>query len=498
MWTSCLLLVVMLAIPCAAQLQANEIERSANEVFDSLCEAYGLDRIEKEGKLAFQFDRVFYLYGHFPSPWDSIAYYPQGLLYASNNALCHWETVLSKRDTFQVTTIVNDTTVFRYDDDYPDPKKLYHKDIARYRNRIARLMPAVVLRTIRNDVPLLTILSTDDSTIVLGCTGGASETTRLFIDKENYRMKRLEQTFPGDYRGDRETVIRYSDHVVEDGLLYSASVTVKEFGHLSSEWRLRRLDPSAVDMSLFTLPSGYRLADGVPEKPAPDLVWQSVAQHIYAIDFQHLNNRILVVEHEDYCTVIEAPKDSESGELILEMIKEKLPDKPVRYFVFGHHHPDYIGGIRAFAAAGATIITPKGTVNYVRDLLGRRHTLNPDRWEKMGRPTEEVQLLVVEDLCVIGDQFNVLEMYNIGVASAHTRDYLIFYFPESKILFQGDLGRMREGRTGLLWRGEKGVINFVESKGLDVERVLQSFPLSRNGARTDFPYKEWVDMVGVE
>ena len=42
---------------------------------------------------------------------------------------------------------------------------------------------------------------------------------------------------------------------------------------------------------------------------------------------------------------------------------------------FGHHHPSPSGGLRAFAAAGATIVAPRQLEPYVRGLLSRPTTL---------------------------------------------------------------------------------------------------------------------------
>ncbi len=492
-----LLLALLLATPCSVQSQIIEGNlSSADDVFHQLCKTYGVNSAEDVAPVAYQTERSFYLYGHFPSPWDSMAFLQKGIFVATNDALYSWEVVYGRRDTFEVTTMVNNATVYRHDDDYETPDKLQRKDIERYRAQLARISPSVLLRTMWDQGSQCALLSTDDSTIVLGCGERIEGAMQIVVDRKSFRIRRVEQIEKGDYRGDRKRAVYYRDYAVEGGHLYPTTVVETEYGHTTSEWKLRSVDPASVDTTRFAIPADYTLQPDSPEEIVrSDLVWVPLAEHLYAVDLRHLNNRTLVVEHRDYCTVIEAGQTSAAGELIIDMVKNMLPGKPIRYFVFGHHHPDFIGGIRAFAAEGATIITPKRTVNFVRELLSTQHSLDPDRWEKNSGVVESVDLLLVEDSCVIEDGMNRLQIYNIGRTSAHTLDYLVFHFPKQSILFQGDLGLMREGRTSKLWAGERGLIEFVTTKELNVERVLQSWPLSRNGARTDFPFTEWMQMM---
>lgn len=493
-----LLLALLLATPCSVQSQSTgAIPFSADDVFSQLCKTYGVSHADSAVSVAYQTERSFYLYGHFPSPWDSMTFFQKGIFVATNDALFSWEVVYGRRDTFEVTTMVNNATVYRHDDDYETPDKLQHKDIARYRTQLARISPAVLLRTIRDQETRRAVLSTDDSVVVLQCGEPIEYAVRIVVDRKSFRICRVEQVEKGDYRGDKKRAVYYRDYAVEGGHLYPTTVVETEYGHTTSEWKLRSVDPASIDTTRFAIPADYTLQPDSPEEIVqPDLVWVPLAEHLYAVDLRHLNNRTLVVEHHDYCTVIEAGQTSAAGELIVDMVKNMLPGKPIRYFVFGHHHPDFIGGIRAFAAEGATIITPNRTVNFVRELLATQHSLNPDRWEKSGSLAKDVDLLLVEDSCVIEDGMNCLQIYNIGRTSAHTLDYLVFYFPKQNILFQGDLGLMREGRTSKLWAGERGLIEFITTKKLNVERVLQSWPLSRNGARTDFPFADWIQMMG--
>jgi hypothetical protein len=64
----------------------------------------------------------------------------------------------------------------------------------------------------------------------------------------------------------------------------------------------------------------------------------------------------LVVATNDTLVVFEAPGDDGLSNGIIDAAAKKYPGKPVKYVVLTHRHIDHTGGIRAYAAAGATIV----------------------------------------------------------------------------------------------------------------------------------------------
>ena len=46
---------------------------------------------------------------------------------------------------------------------------------------------------------------------------------------------------------------------------------------------------------------------------------------------------------------------------VIKLAKAKYPGKAIKYLVLTHHHNDHSGGIRAFAAEGATLVVPAQT-----------------------------------------------------------------------------------------------------------------------------------------
>jgi hypothetical protein len=85
----------------------------------------------------------------------------------------------------------------------------------------------------------------------------------------------------------------------------------------------------------------------------------------------------LIVEMKDYVIVFDAPVSDWQSTWTISAARGKYVRKPVKYLVLTHHHMDHAGGIRAYADAGATIVTGQGTAAHFRRVLAAPFTRNP-------------------------------------------------------------------------------------------------------------------------
>lgn len=229
--------------------------------------------------------------------------------------------------------------------------------------------------------------------------------------------------------------------------------------------------------SLFSPPGPASLAPPETAPAAAPVQLDSVAAGAWTATLPDRDTRSLVVEFRDHLVLVETSGTVEAGERLDRAVQQHFPGKPIRFVLFGHHHPDYTGGLRPFIADGARIVATPGNAAYVREIAAQRFTLAPDRLALSPHPLD---LEVVKNgRWLDADDTQSLMAVDIGALSHHTDEYLVFYLPRSKFLFQGDLGwyRAADGATRA-GRRAAGLMDAVRERGLDVDRIGQSWPAS--------------------
>ena len=79
---------------------------------------------------------------------------------------------------------------------------------------------------------------------------------------------------------------------------------------------------------------------------------------------------------------------------------------------------------------------------------------------------------------MLSDASSTLELIDVGAVSDHTDEYVVFYLPEHRLLFEGDLGWLPSGEADA-FAGQRArrLLALIEGLDRQVERVVQSWPL---------------------
>lgn len=227
------------------------------------------------------------------------------------------------------------------------------------------------------------------------------------------------------------------------------------------------------------VPQGDRLRDSDELLGPGPLVLQPLAPGVHALELPGLNARVFVVEFRDFLAVLEGTYNSLVGDRVVQALVSL--NKPIRYFSFSHLHGQYIGGVRSFVAAGATVLVTPGVAPLVEQLLSAPSSLRPDALQAKPRPA---RIEAVDDRYRVQDADNELIVIH-NRNSEHTNEYLNFYLPRQKILLSGDLFFYRSGRpvTGR----SKTFCGTVQRLGLAVDMVYVTWPLSGFNIQTAIP-----------
>ena len=203
----------------------------------------------------------------------------------------------------------------------------------------------------------------------------------------------------------------------------------------------------------------------------------------------------LAVEFKDYAVVIEGPLNDARSNAVIAETHKLIPNKPIRYLVNTHHHFDHLGGIRAFVAEGATVITDDRNRDFYHNvvLAPQPRSLSPDRLSQFPFATTGPGTLALQtftDRATIGDETRVIELYHVEGLN-HATDMLVAYLPQSKILVNADLYSPPPQGGNLQTVNENAVALFNNVKRLKLD-VAQHVPIHGIVG----PHADFVKIVG--
>lgn len=306
---------------------------------------------------------------------------------------------------------------------------------------------------------------------------------KIFINKSNYFIEIFESVTHNPMYGDWSEIKRYSSFKNMDKIIYPSSISVETLGgklksQISITNGFTKFSKQLIDFN--------KLKSFV--KPEVILEVEKYKQNITLVNFKNIGVRSLIFDLGKELLIAEAPLNPENAELLILEAKKIYPEKKIKYFVFGHHHPDYVGGIKAFANIGASILVAANNLDYAKYLVNAKRTYTDKKLEFKESPVFEI----IDKKFELGSGEYRLEIYNIGLKSKHTEDYFIYYFPEQKIIFEDDLAKISNlGKNSFPTERQIGLYNALIDLDLNVNTIIQSWPtLPISNIKTVFSFEE--------
>jgi glyoxylase-like metal-dependent hydrolase (beta-lactamase superfamily II) len=245
-----------------------------------------------------------------------------------------------------------------------------------------------------------------------------------YLDDQNMVAK-VETWVENPVLGDMPVEAEYSDYKEFHGMKFPTKIVEKQGGYPV--------------MDLTVNDANRNIVAGVqpPPKQALDNPIFGIDETLIADDVYYFTggtHHSVIVNFNDYVVVIEAPLDETRSGAVISEVKKLYFNKPIRYVVNTHAHFDHAGGIRTYAAEGATILTYQMNKPYYERTFALPRTLAPDR---LSQSKKRAVIEAVPEKRVLTDGTHTIELYH--VPNQHNEGMLIAYLPKEKIVVEADL-----------------------------------------------------------
>lgn len=260
-----------------------------------------------------------------------------------------------------------------------------------------------------------------------------------------YTRDAITYEFVGEFNGDYELVSLAT--WVDDGIFGDMEVRAeygpyRDFGAVSFPASLEidqggfpvlSLSIASAAPNSETLVRPERRAGGAPAA-ATGPAYTEIGDGVFAI---HGSYQAVAVEFDEFSMVIDGLQSDARVQQLIGIVKEAIPDKPIRYVVSTHSHFDHAYGLRQFAAEGATILTHAMNVDFFAKALATPRTLRGNNATEPNVVPVEIE--GVDGRYEISDgSGQAVELYALG-PSAHAADMLVAYLPALKTVVEADV-----------------------------------------------------------
>ena len=270
----------------------------------------------------------------------------------------------------------------------------------------------------------------------------SGEDLGLYFDPQTKLLAAYEVIDTESILGDVPAEYILSDYKTVDGLTLPHHITVRKGGKDYSDVQFASIavnDPTAEQVFAIPESAAAEAAKAASADEYSPMKIVKVGNAVYhAAGYSH---HTLIVEFPQWLALVDSPYTETQGKVLFRAIQEQFPTKPVKYVAVSHHHYDHIGGVRAAAAMGATILVEKGNEPVLRPLLEARHTHPQDELDKRrnSQPAEQVGgIEVYEGKKIIREGGQSLELYPVSFPE-HVDPMVLAYASSARALFQPDL-----------------------------------------------------------
>ena len=274
-------------------------------------------------------------------------------------------------------------------------------------------------------------------------------------------VERVETWTANPVLGDIKIEALFSGYKDFDGVKFPTRIVQRSGGYPVLDLTITDVMPNAA--VAIEVPASVRQAPPSAAALAPD----KVSDGVWIVPG---GAKSIAIEFRDHVAVVDAPETEARSTAVIDAIKKSIPNKPIRYVINTHSHFDHAGGLRTYAAEGATIVTHAANIPFYEQAWANPRTINPDRLATSGR--KPVFEGVVGSRTFRDDTHEAVVYHLAG--NMHNPGLLMVYLPKERVLIEAD----SYTPTNSIKEAPGGVANLaqfyqqVERLGLDVEQII--------------------------
>lgn len=273
-------------------------------------------------------------------------------------------------------------------------------------------------------------------------------------------VERVDSVLPNPVLGDTRVTTVYSDYRDHGGVKFPARIRQNQGGFPVLDLQVTEVQvnqPLAAEVPATVAAAAERV---VSEKAADGVWFLAGGSH----------NSVLI-ELRDHLMLVESPLHDGRAEALLAEVRRLVPGKELRYVVNSHHHFDHAGGLRAAAAAGATLVTSEQARPWFERVLANPNRISPDALARSGR---KAVVTGVNGQRSFTDGTRSVEVFLIE-ESAHAQGFMMVHLPRERLLIQADAftpGAPGAPSPAVPNANHVNLVQNIERLNLDVERIL--------------------------
>jgi glyoxylase-like metal-dependent hydrolase (beta-lactamase superfamily II) len=260
--------------------------------------------------------------------------------------------------------------------------------------------------------------------------------------------------------GDVTIATAFADYQPVEGMNVPRRLTTSVDGHTTVQYELDRYSFPATSADVAA-PAAVPAAPVAPPA-APVVEVTTVSDGVWLLGGQ--SHHSALVAFADHLTLIEAPQSEARTRAVISRAREVMPGKPLTELVMSHHHFDHSAGLRVAVAEGLTVYTHDANVAFVREMIKRPHSRQPDALQRNPRP---LTVRGVKEPLTLRDGGMTVVLYPLA-GNPHGDALLMAYLPGSRVVIQADA----YSPGGSYHPYAANLLDTIRAQKLTVERIV--------------------------